>query len=140
MIKQIDHIGIAVTSISEARRFYEEALGLKVVDEEEVASQMVRVLFLRAGEINIELLEPTAPESPIARFLKRHGPGIHHIAYLSDDLSGEHLRLRQHGCKLLSEEPITGAHGKEALFIHPSSACGALSEIVTLGAKEGDKK
>ncbi|HEX2254153.1 MAG TPA: methylmalonyl-CoA epimerase [Thermoanaerobaculia bacterium] len=128
MIGKIDHVGIAVASIDEARRFY-EALGLTVEHVEEVPQEQVRVAMLRCGESRIELLEPTGPESPIARFLARRGPGIHHLCLGSDDVRADDRRLREAGYQVLRPEPTRGAGGCWVQFVHPRSAGGVLVEL-----------
>ncbi len=129
MLKKIDHIGIAVHSIQEARFLYEQVLGLACEKIEEVAEQKVRTAFFRLGETRIELLEPTAPDSPVARFLDKKGEGIHHIAYLSDDLEDDLHRAGRQGCTLINPEPIPGAGGKKIAFLHPRSTHGVLTEL-----------
>jgi methylmalonyl-CoA/ethylmalonyl-CoA epimerase len=126
--RAIDHIGIAVTSIAEARRFW-EALGLVVEGIEEVPQEGVRVAMLRCGESRIELLEATGSESPIARFVEKRGPGIHHLCLASDDLAGDDARLRAAGLRLLRPEPTRGAGGCWVQFVHPASAGGVLVEL-----------
>ncbi|MCL7487266.1 MAG: methylmalonyl-CoA epimerase [Desulfobulbaceae bacterium] len=133
MIKKIDHLGIAVHSIARARLFYEEVLGLTCERVEEVASQMVRTAFFTVGETHIELLEPTGPDSPIARFLAKRGEGIHHIGYLSDNIEEELDRADEHGCQLINEKPVAGAGGKRIAFLHPGSTHGVLTEICSKG-------
>jgi methylmalonyl-CoA/ethylmalonyl-CoA epimerase len=125
---QLDHIGIAVRSIADARRFW-EALGLRLDGEEEVASQAVRVGFLPLGDIRLELLEPTSPESPIARHLERRGPGLHHLCISVSDIRRSMAELAAAGCELLSPEPQPGAHGCLVCFVHPRSAGGVLVEL-----------
>ena len=129
MLKKIDHIGIAVHSIDQARTFYEQALGLECERIEEVASQKVRTAFFTLGETHIELLEPMDDSSPIAKFLEKRGEGVHHIAYLSDDLAAQLERARVSGCMLINEHPVTGAGGKQIAFLHPKSTGGVLTEI-----------
>ncbi len=129
MVNKIDHLGIAVHSIAQARIFYENVLGLSCERMEEVESQKVRTAFFTVGETHIELLEPTGPDSPIARFLKKHGEGIHHIGYLSDNIEQELDKARDNGCQLINEEPVTGAGGKRIAFLHPKSTHGVLTEI-----------
>jgi methylmalonyl-CoA/ethylmalonyl-CoA epimerase len=128
VIGKIDHIGIAVASIDEARRFY-EALGLTVEHVEEVPQEKVRVAMLRCGESRIELLEPTAPDSPIAKFLDKRGPGIHHLCLGSDDVRADDRRLREAGYQVLRPEPTRGAGGCWVQFVHPKSAGGVLLEL-----------
>ena len=131
MITKIDHIGIAVRSIAAARTFYEEVLGLVCEKEEVVASQKVRTAFFTVGDVHIELLEPTAPDSPIAGFLEKKGEGFHHIAYCTDDINRQLAGARGHGCALIHETPIEGAGGKQVAFLHPKSTFGVLTEFCT---------
>jgi methylmalonyl-CoA epimerase len=133
MVKKIDHLGIAVHSIARARIFYENVLGLTLDRLEEVESQKVRTAFFTVGETHIELLEPTGPDSPIARFLEKHGEGIHHIGYLSDDLEQELENAAENGCQLINGQPIAGAGGKRVAFLHPKSTHGVLTEICSKG-------
>jgi len=129
MIVKIDHLGIAVRSIAAARKFYEEVLGLVCEKEEVVASQKVRTAFFTVGDIHIELLEPTADDSPIAGFLEKKGEGFHHIAYQTDDIDGQLGAAREHGCELIHKTPIAGAGGKQVAFLHPKSTFGVLTEF-----------
>lgn len=128
MIQRIDHIGIAVVSIAAARVFY-EAMGLVVEAIEEVPQEGVRVAMIACGESKIELLEAISPDSPIARFLERRGPGIHHLCFASDDLHHDDLMLRTAGVELLRPEPTPGAGGCWVQFVHPKSAGGVLVEL-----------
>jgi methylmalonyl-CoA/ethylmalonyl-CoA epimerase len=127
---KIDHIGIATRGIEDASKFYRDALGLAVVDTEEVTEQKVRVAMLPIGESRIELLEATSEDSPIARFLEKRGPGIHHIAVEVEDIRGALANLRQKGARLIDEEPRKGAGGCLVAFVHPSSTGGVLLELV----------
>jgi len=129
MIKKIDHLGIAVRSINEARKFYEEVLGLVCEKEEVVASQKVRTAFFTVGDVHIELLEPTADDSPVAKFLDKNGEGFHHIAYQTDDIDGQLETARDKGCRLINETPIEGAGGRKVAFLHPKSTQGVLTEF-----------
>lgn len=133
----LDHIGIAVETLAEGRRFY-EALGLRVEGEEEVPEQGVRVAFLPAGDSRLELLEPTSPGSPIARHLEKRGPGLHHICLRVEDIRRAMEDLRAEGFQLLSEEPQAGAHGCLVAFVHPRSAGGVLLELSQSVAEERD--
>jgi methylmalonyl-CoA/ethylmalonyl-CoA epimerase len=126
---EIDHIGIAVADLDEALGFYRDALGLEVHQREDVPSQKVRVHFLGAGGAALELLEATAPDSPIARHVEKRGPGIHHLTLRVDDIDGTLARLRQRGVKLIDETPRAGAGGSRIAFIHPSSTGGVLIEL-----------
>jgi methylmalonyl-CoA epimerase len=128
MIGKIAHVGIAVRSIAEARGLY-EALGLRVEAIEEVPDEGVRVALIPCGESHLELLEPLGPDSPIARFLERRGPGIHHLCLASDDLRADDQRLRAAGMRLLRPEPTRGAGGCWVQFVHPKSAGGVLLEL-----------
>ncbi len=128
MIQGLDHIGIAVTSIEEARVFW-ETLGLEVVALEEVPSEGVKVAMIPCGEAKIELLEATTMDSPVARFLSQRGPGIHHICLRSDALLADDKRLRDAGYRLLRSEPTRGAGACWVQFVHPKSAGGVLLEL-----------
>jgi methylmalonyl-CoA/ethylmalonyl-CoA epimerase len=136
MSGRIDHVGIAVASIAEARRFW-EALGLTVGDVEEVPAEGVRVAMLAIGESRIELLEPTRPDSPVAKFLAQRGPGIHHLCLASDDVAADDTRLRAAGVELLRPEPTLGAGGAKVQFVHPRSAGGVLVELSEEPAGKG---
>ncbi len=129
MLKKINHIGIAVESIDEAITFYRQNLGMTFKGVEEVGEQMVKVAFLQVGESKIELLEPISAESPIARFLEKNGPGIHHIAYEVEDIEVAISRLEQDGMRMIDRTPRSGAHGARIAFVHPKSSGGALTEL-----------
>ncbi len=129
MLHKIDHIGIAVHSIAEARKFYEQALGLVCEHQETVESQKVNTAFFTVGEVHIELLEPTDDDSPIAVFLAKKGEGIHHIAYQSDNVEEQLQQAADQGCALIHDKPILGAGGKEVAFLHPKSSFGVLTEF-----------
>jgi methylmalonyl-CoA/ethylmalonyl-CoA epimerase len=133
MPKKISHIGIAVTSIDESLPFYTEVLGLEYEGEEVVAEQKVRVAFLVIGESRIELLEPTAPDSPVAKFLEKNGPGIHHVAYQVDGLEGRLAALKGQGVRLIDETPRIGAHHTRIAFLHPKASGGVLTELCEAG-------
>lgn len=128
MIEGVDHIGIAVRSIEEARKLYED-LGLRVEAIEEVPQEKVRVALIPCGASRIELLEPTAEDSPIARFLEKRGPGIHHLCLASDDVRGDDALLRSRGYQVLRGEPTRGAGGCWVQFVHPKSTGGVLLEL-----------
>lgn len=125
----LDHVGIAVADVDEALAFYREALGLEVTGVETVASQQVRARFVAAGGAALELLEATAETSPIARFVARRGPGLHHVTLRVDDLAAALARLEAHGARLIDEKPRAGAEGALVAFVHPSSAHGVLVEL-----------
>ncbi len=128
MIEGVDHIGIAVTSIDEAKGFY-ESLGLSIETIEEVPHEGVRVAVIPCGNSRVELLEPLGEDSPVQKFLDRRGPGIHHVCLATDDVDGDDARLRGAGVRLLREQPSAGAEGATVQFVHPSSSGGVLVEI-----------
>ena len=125
----LDHVGIAVQNLDEALAFYRDALGLEIEAPEDVHSQNVRARFVPAGQSALELLEATAPESPIARYVQRRGPGLHHITLRVDDIGAALEHLRGRGIRLIDEHPRTGAEGALVAFIHPSAAHGVLVEL-----------
>jgi methylmalonyl-CoA epimerase len=129
---KIDHIGIAVTDIETAIATYTGAFGLRLGQVEEVAGQGVRAHHLPVGETRIELLESLGEGSPIARFLARHGPGLHHIALAVDDFDAGRARMITSGLEPIGE-PSVGAGGKRVQFFHPRSTGGVLIEICSGG-------
>jgi methylmalonyl-CoA/ethylmalonyl-CoA epimerase len=129
MIKQIDHLGIAVRSLDETVPVYEKALGLRCEHREEIASQKVRTAFFDVGGVHLELLEPTSPQSPIAKFLADRGEGIHHIAFRTDNITGQLAQAAGAGVRLINEKPLEGAAGKLVAFLHPKSTHGVLTEL-----------
>ena len=133
MSSKLDHIGIAVHSIDNARNFYETVLGLCCEKIEEVESQQVRVAFFSLGDSHIELLEPLSDNSPIAKFLERNGEGIHHLAYRTDDIEKQLAKAKKAGLKLINEKPLAGAGGKKVAFLHPKSVGGVLTEFCQSG-------
>ena len=129
MLTKINHIGVAVSSIEEALPFYRDSLGMTFSDTEEVPSQLVKVAFLSVGESKIELLEPTSPESPVAKFLEKNGPGVHHLAYGVEDIEAAIAKLVSKGTRMIDSVPRNGAHGARIAFIHPKSSGGVLTEL-----------
>jgi len=129
MIEKINHIGIAVKSLEEHIPFYRDVLHLSMSEIEEVADQKVKVAMFRVGEVNIELLEPTAEDSPIARFIEKRGEGMHHIAYQSDNITEELADFKARDIRMIDQEPRSGAHGSKIAFIHPKSSAKVLTEI-----------
>jgi methylmalonyl-CoA/ethylmalonyl-CoA epimerase len=123
----LDHIGIAVKSLDAARIY--ESLGLRVEHTETVDSQKVKTAFLSVGDANLELLEPTSPDSPIAKFIEKRGEGIHHICFRVDDIESHLARLKAEGYRLVNEAPVPGAHGCRVAFLHPSAGNGVLIEL-----------
>jgi methylmalonyl-CoA/ethylmalonyl-CoA epimerase len=134
---KIEHIGIATRGLDEAVSFWRDALGLEVVETEVVEEQRVRVAMLPLGEPRIELLEPTSADSPIAKFLEKRGPGIHHLAVRVEDIRAKLRELKEQGVRLIDETPRTGAGGCLVAFIHPSSAHGVLLELVQQRPQDG---
>jgi methylmalonyl-CoA epimerase len=130
---KIDHIGIAVKSLADAIKVYEDAMGLKVSGYDQVDDQGVRVAMLNIGESRIELLEPTGPASPIEKFMTKRGEGIHHIAVAVDDIEKSLQQLKAAGVRLVDSVPRRGAHNSKIAFIHPSSTHGVLLELVQHG-------
>jgi methylmalonyl-CoA/ethylmalonyl-CoA epimerase len=125
----IDHIGIAVSSIEESLKFWEGTLGIKCTGEETVADQKVKTAFLPIKESEVELLEATDPESPIAKFIEKKGEGIHHIAIRVSDLEAALSELKEKGVRLIDEKPRRGAGGAMIAFIHPKATGGILLEL-----------
>lgn len=125
---RLDHIGIAVSSIDGALGVY-EALGLAESRRETVESQGVVTAFLPVGETRLELLEPTDPDSPIAKFLAKRGPGIHHVCFAVLDLEDALANLKARGFRLVHEVPVPGADGRRIAFLHPSAGHGVLIEL-----------
>jgi methylmalonyl-CoA/ethylmalonyl-CoA epimerase len=124
---RLDHIGIAVKSLDAAKIY--EALGLTIDHVETVETQGVRTAFLAAGDAMIELLEPSGPQSTIAKFIEKRGEGIHHICFRVDDIEEQLARLQQQGYRLINESPVPGAHGCRVAFLHPAAGNGVLIEL-----------
>jgi methylmalonyl-CoA epimerase len=128
----IDHLGIAVKSLSAAKGIYEK-LGLKVSPEETVEAEQVRLVMVPVGESRLELLEPTAESSTIAKFIAKRGEGLHHVCMRVPDLPGAVQKLKNDGVRLVSEEIKVGAGGHRYVFVHPASTGGVLLELVEAG-------
>jgi methylmalonyl-CoA epimerase len=126
---RLDHVGIAVRNVDEALAFYRDALGLQVEVPEEVASQRVRAHFIPVGESALELLEATAADSAIAKYLEKRGPGIHHLTLRVEDIAAALVQLKAKGVRLVDDQPRPGAEGALVAFIHPSAAHGVLVEL-----------
>lgn len=131
---KIDHIGIAVRSLDEALTFFSDALGLECTGREVVADQGVRVALLPVGESRLELLEPTAEDSPVGRFLSKRGEGIHHICLTVDNIEVALADLRARNIRLVDETPRCGVEGRKIAFLHPASTHGVLIELVEIPA------
>lgn len=129
-ISRIEHIGIAVQSIAEVLPYYKDVLGLEVYKEEIVEDQKVKTAFLQVGEVKLELLEPTCPESTIQKFLDNGGKGVHHVAFKVEDGVTEALAMcDEKGIRLIDKAPRNGADGLKIAFLHPKSTCGILTEL-----------
>lgn len=129
MIRKVDHIGVAVRSIEEAAKLYEVLLGLKITATEVVEEQKVKVAFLPTGDSEVELLESTDPEGPVAKFIAARGEGIQHIAFRVDNLEEMLAALKKAGVRLIDEKPRFGAGGAKIAFLHPKETFGALIEL-----------
>ena len=129
-ISRIEHLGIAVQNIAEVLPYYTDVLGLEFYKEEVVEDQKVKTAFLKVGEVKIELLEPTCPESTIQKFLDNGGRGIHHVAFKVEDGVTEALaQCDANGIRLIDKAPRGGADGLKTAFLHPKSTCGILTEL-----------
>ena len=124
---KLDHIGIAVKSL-DAAKIYED-LGLQIDHVEIVETQKVKTAFLSVGDSSLELLEPTSPDSPIAKFIEKRGEGIHHLCFRVDDIESHLARLKEKGYRLINEAPVPGAHGCRVAFLHPAAGNGVLIEL-----------
>ena len=129
MINGLAHIGIAVKDLDEALEIYERILGLEVEKIRIVEEQKVKMAFLLAGEIRIELLEPTDEEGPVARFIEKRGEGVHHIAFTVADIEASLLEMKNKGIMLVDEKPRIGAEGYKIAFLHPKSIKNVLVEL-----------
>jgi len=127
--KAVNHIGIAVNSIADNRDFYESVLGAEYLGEEVVPDQKVRVGFFRVGDVKLELLEPTDPESTVAKFIEKRGEGLHHVAYTVDDVAARIAEFKEKGVRMIDETPRPGAHKMKIAFVHPKSSKGVLTEL-----------
>ncbi|ARS40116.1 methylmalonyl-CoA epimerase [Sphingobacteriaceae bacterium GW460-11-11-14-LB5] len=128
-MNKIEHIGIAVKDLNSSIAIYQKLLNTDCYKTEQVASEFVNTAFFKTGENKVELLQATAPDSAIAKFIEKKGEGIHHIAFLVDDILAEMERLHQEGFVLLSESPKKGADDKMVCFVHPKDTNGVLIEI-----------
>jgi methylmalonyl-CoA epimerase len=127
---RIDHIGVAVDDLEEAVSLYSERLGMPVEHRETVAEQGVEAVLLGVGESHVELLRPLGPDTAVGRFLDRNGPGMHHVAYGTDDIESALQAARGAGLALIDERPRTGIRGSRVAFLHPRSTGGVLTELV----------
>ena len=136
MIRKINHIGIAVSSLEDHIPFYKNVLQLHFNGTDEVHDQKVKVAMFQVGEVQIELLEPTSPESPIAKFIEKKGEGIHHIAYQTDAIESDIREFISKNIQMIDEKPRSGAHDSKIAFLHPKSSGRVLTEICQVHEKE----
>ena len=129
----VDHIAVAVTDLDEATRLWRDVLGLREGGRETVADQGVEVQMMYAGDTRVELVCPRAPDSPVARFLERRGPGLHHLALAVEDCGAALEAVRGAGARVVDDAPRGGAHGTRIAFLHPAAAGGVLTELVEGG-------
>ncbi|HUY58457.1 MAG TPA: methylmalonyl-CoA epimerase [Solirubrobacteraceae bacterium] len=130
MFEAIDHTGIAVADIDDSLPFYRDVLGLPLVHRETVTDQGVDAALLDIGDGHLELIAPLGPETGVAKFLAKHGPGLHHLAYRVDDIEAALASLSAAGVRLIDQQPRIGIRGSRVAFLHPSAADGVLTEIV----------
>ena len=129
-ISRIDHLGIAVQSIDEVLPYFENTLGLKCYAIEEVADQKAKTAFLKVGEVKLELLEPTSPESAVAKFMEKGGKGVHHVAFaVEDGVANALAECTEQGIRLIDQAPRPGAEKMSIAFLHPKSTAGILTEL-----------
>jgi methylmalonyl-CoA/ethylmalonyl-CoA epimerase len=127
---RIDHVGVAVEDLDEAVELYSERLGMAVQHRETVEAQGVEAVLLGVGESHVELLRPLGPETAVGRFLERSGPGLHHVAYGTEDIESALEAVREAGLRLIDEQPRTGIRNSRVAFVHPKSTGGVLTELV----------
>jgi len=131
-IKRIDHIAVVVEDLEEALVFWQEKLGLPLDHIETIESMSVRIAFLPVGESEIELVQPTSTDSGVARFLRKRGPGLHHLCLEVDDLAAKLDQLSARGVRLIDEQPVVMEDGRQLAFLHPKSTRGVLIELYQL--------
>jgi methylmalonyl-CoA/ethylmalonyl-CoA epimerase len=129
MVKKVDHIGVAVKNLEESLKFYQDVMGMDLAGTEIVEEQHVKVAFLPIGDTEIELLESTDPEGPIARYIDKKGEGVQHIAYKVDNIEEAIAEMKAKGVRMIDEKPRYGAGGAKIAFCHPKSTNGVLVEL-----------
>ena len=137
-VKCLNHIGIAVRSIDQQRGFYQDSLGLQFEGMEDVPSQKVRVAFFRAGDVRLELLEPTEPDSTVAKFLEKRGEGLHHLAFTVEDIESRIAEFKASGLRMIDDTPRAGSHQMQIAFVHPKSSFGVLTELCECGSRSAE--
>ena len=130
MFGRIDHIGVAVEDLDEAVELYTTRLGLPLQHRETVEEQGVEAVLIGVGDSHVELLRPLGPETAVGRFLQRNGPGMHHVAYATEDIAAALDALREAGLRLIDERPRAGIRNSRVAFVHPKSTGGVLTELV----------
>ena len=131
-IQRIDHLAILVEDIEQATAFWRDGLGINVAQQQEVPAEQARIAFLPVGDGEIELVQPTTPDSGLRRYLEKRGPGMHHVCLQVDDIEGMLAQIKARGFELINETPRTAADGKKYAFIHPRSSGGVLVELYEL--------
>ena len=132
MLRKINHVAIAVNNLEEVAKFYQNVLGLKLTNVEVVTAQKTKAGFFKIGESNIELVQPSEPDSPLVKFLETKGQGIHHICFEVDDIESAVKALQEKGAIMIDQKPRLGAHNTKVAFIHPKSSIGVLIELCEL--------
>jgi methylmalonyl-CoA/ethylmalonyl-CoA epimerase len=130
MLESIDHIGVAVEDLDQAVALYRDRLGMREQHRETVEEQGVEAVLVEIGDGHVELLSPLGPETAVGKFLERHGPGMHHVAYRTEDIDAALEAVRSAGLRLIDERPRTGIRGSRVAFVHPKSTGGVLIELV----------
>jgi methylmalonyl-CoA/ethylmalonyl-CoA epimerase len=130
MLESIDHIGVAVEDLDQAVALYRDRLGMREQHRETVEEQGVEAVLVEIGDGHVELLSPLGPETAVGKFLERHGPGMHHVAYRTEDIDAALEAVRSAGLRLIDEQPRTGIRGSRVAFVHPKSTGGVLTELV----------
>jgi len=136
MLKKMDHVAIAVNNLEEAAKFYQNVLGLTLTGVEVVTAQKTKVGFLKIGDVNIELVQPAEPDSPLVKFLESKGQGIHHLCFEVDDVEAEVKKYLEKGATMVDQKPRPGAHNTKVAFVHPKSSGGVLIELNEFPKKE----
>jgi methylmalonyl-CoA/ethylmalonyl-CoA epimerase len=126
---KVDHIGIAVKDLAQAKKFYQDVLGMEVMGEEVVEQQKVKVCFIPSGDSELELLESTSPDGPIAKYIEKNGEGIQHIALRVDNVEAAIAAMKEKGVRMIDEQPRYGAGGARIAFVHPKATGGILLEL-----------
>ena len=136
MLKKIHHVAVAVDNLDEAAKFYQNGLGLDLAGVEVVSAQKTKVGFFKIGASNIELVQPAEPDSPLDKFLKTKGQGMHHLCFEVDDIEAEIKNLLENGATMIDQKPRPGAHNSRVAFVHPKSSSGVLIELVELSKEK----